>query len=105
MAQFTVYTNENQNSKKLYPFLLDVQHSLLDELDTRLVIPMVKLNNYKQKLIKEINVQVKINGIEYVLLIQQLTAIHKEKIGKAVTSITAKRQEVINGIDFVLSGF
>ena len=40
MAQFDVYPNPSKTSKAHYPYLVDVQSSLLSELTTRIVIPL-----------------------------------------------------------------
>ena len=42
MAQFTVYKNKNPRSKTTYPLLVDAQADLLDDLQTRLVIPLTE---------------------------------------------------------------
>jgi toxin CcdB len=39
MPQFTVYRNKNPQTLSAVPFLLDVQHDLLNDLETRVVIP------------------------------------------------------------------
>ena len=41
MAQFDVYANTNTQTKERVPYLLDIQHDLLDDLSTRVVIPLV----------------------------------------------------------------
>jgi len=41
MPQFNVYINTNSASRDIYPYLIDVQSSLLDNLETRLVIPLI----------------------------------------------------------------
>jgi toxin CcdB len=43
MAQFAVHKNKNPRSKTTYPLLVGVQADLLDDLQTRLVIPLTKL--------------------------------------------------------------
>jgi len=40
MSQFTLYKNENKNSKITYPYLVDVQNDFFDELNSRIVIPL-----------------------------------------------------------------
>ena len=40
MAPFIAYENSNQTTKKVYPYLLDIQSNLLDELHTTIVIPL-----------------------------------------------------------------
>ena len=52
MQQFTLYKNENKNSKKTYPYFIDVQNDLLNDLNSRLVIPLSTqetLNNLNAK--------------------------------------------------------
>ena len=52
MSQFTVYLNEDDSSKDTYPYFIDIQNSLLDDLNSRLVIPLSKqstLNNISAK--------------------------------------------------------
>ena len=41
MAQFDVYENTNPETRKTIPYLLDVQAELLDNLATRVVVPLV----------------------------------------------------------------
>ena len=38
MAQFDVYKNPSTKTDKAYPFLVDVQNSVIDQLATRLVV-------------------------------------------------------------------
>lgn len=39
MSQYHVYENLNEKSKKKYPYLIDVQSTLLSDLETKIVIP------------------------------------------------------------------
>ena len=41
MAQFDVYLNPNAATRKIIPYLLDVQADLLDTLSTRVVVPLI----------------------------------------------------------------
>jgi toxin CcdB len=40
MAQFTVCRNKNPQTRSAVPFLLDVQNDLLEDLETRVVVPL-----------------------------------------------------------------
>jgi toxin CcdB len=42
MPQFAVYRNENLGSCEDFPFLVDVQADLLEELGTRVVVPLAR---------------------------------------------------------------
>jgi len=105
MSQFTIYHNTNPATKKTYPYLMDVQYPLLDSLATRLVIPLTAKANFKDRIIKELNPIIKIKNTEHVLLIQQLAAIRKENLGSIVCECLDSHQEIIYGIDFLITGF
>ena len=101
MAQFDVYTNTNTKSKKLFPYFLDIQHDVLDSIDTRVIIPLsnIKLNN------KVLNPLVQIDKEEYILMTTELTSILKSKLNNKVCSLKHKRDEIISSIDFLITGF
>ena len=53
MAQFDVYKNENNLTNQKVPYLLDIQNDILDSINTRVVIPLVKDKNDFKGLTKE----------------------------------------------------
>ena len=105
MSQYCIYQNKNENTKKIYPYLIDVQTSLLDSLETKLVIPLSLKKNFENKIIKNLNPIIEINGKEYIVLTQQLAAIPKKLIGDLVENNSVKRQEILSSIDFLITGF
>ena len=105
MSQYCIYQNKNENTKKIYPYLIDVQTSLLDSLETKLVIPLSLKKNFENKIIKNLNPIIEINGKEYIVLTQQLAAIPKKLIGDLVENNSVKRQEILSSIDFLVTGF
>jgi len=40
MSQFDIYANPNKNSRTAYPFIIDMQNNLVDDLATRIVAPL-----------------------------------------------------------------
>lgn len=104
MAQFTVYQNTNAQTKKLFPYLLDVQSNLLNELQTSVVVPLA-LTNKKTKTISRLTPQLKINGENFIMLTPQLAGINKKDLGKMVTNLSESRNEIISAIDFLITGF
>jgi toxin CcdB len=40
MAQFEFYRNPSQKTKEAFPYIVDIQHSLINDLATRLIIPL-----------------------------------------------------------------
>jgi len=105
MTQFQVFRNPNPQTKKAYPFLLDIQTPLLDSMDTRLVIPLSGLAALRDKRIRELNPSIVIKGKELVILTQQMASIHKKDIGAYVSDASFLRQEILGAIDFLITGF
>ena len=104
MQQFSVYKNNNTNTRKEYPYLLNIQSDLLDELKTVVVIPFIKQSTFKQKPIKYLMPIFTIEGKECVLLTPQISGIPKNQLGTVVEDLGHFRSEIIGAIDFVISG-
>ena len=102
MAQFDVYENQNSRTNKFIPYLLDVQTELLDELQTRVVVPLSLNNN--QKPISGLIPLLNINSSSYLMLTPQLAGINKKELGSAIANLTSARQDIINALDFLLTG-
>jgi len=104
MSQFTVYKNKNPKTKKTFPYLLDIQSDLLEELRTTVVIPLGKYSIVKAQVMSKLCPIVEIEGSRYAALTQQLAGIDRNLLGAEVTSISNYRTEFINAIDFIVSG-
>ena len=104
MAQFTVYQNKNPQSNKAFPLLLDIQTNLLDSLQTTVVIPLKKLGSNKDKALTHLTPIVNIDGTDYLILTPQLAGIQRKELGKAIADITYARTEILNALDFLVTG-
>jgi toxin CcdB len=102
MSQFSVFKNKNPRSKTAFPFLVDVQSNLLDDLRTRVVIPLTKA--LAERPISTLSPLVEIHGHKYVLLTPQLAGISKSDLGAEVTNIAEHRDGVIAALDCLISG-
>ncbi len=104
MAQFTVYKNKNPNTRKQYPYLVDVQANLLEELHTRVVIPAVKIDALENKTLKHLTPIVTIEDGRYLLLTPQLAGIAQADLDTEVADLSEHRNEIIGALDFLISG-
>lgn len=101
MAQFDVYENRAPGSKTRVPYLLDVQHGLLEHLKTRVVIPLVA----EEKPIAHLNPSVEIGGKRYMLSTQEMAGVPLDVLGTYIVSVEADRDVIIHAIDFLVTGF
>jgi len=104
MSQFTVYANKNARSKKAFPYLLDIQSDLLDELQTTVVIPLCKAAQLQDQIIAKLCPTLEISGEKFVALSQQLAGIDRSQLGKEITNVSGHRSQLIAAIDFLISG-
>jgi len=104
MAQYHVYENLNQNSKKTYPYLVDVQSTILSDLESRIVIPLAIKEKFEKELIRNLNPIIVIKKKEYVLITQQMAGIPSKQIGSPICECLSDRQEILSAIDFLITG-
>ena len=103
MAQFDVYVNPNPKTRKTTPYLLDVQNNLLDMLSTRVVVPLKPVvKNVKPA--RHLNPCFVINNKTVYMSTAELVGVPKSAMGKQVLSLVHKRFEIINALDFLITG-
>ncbi len=105
MAQFGVYRNKSPRSKSTYPYLVDVQSDLLDELKTRVVIPLTKASAVAKRPLSHLTPVLKLDGEAYILMTPQLAGIARTDLGASAGTLADQRQVIAAAIDFLLVGF
>ncbi|AUM11220.1 CcdB family protein [Ketobacter alkanivorans] len=104
MAQFVAYENPNKTTKKTYPYLLDIQSNLLDDLRTTVVIPLCPANFAGKAAITKLCPVLEIDGKNFVALTQQIAGIDRKSLGKKAFDLSQYRSEIIAAMDFIISG-
>lgn len=104
MAQFTLYENQNQDSKDTYPYFVNVQNSLLDSLNSRLVIPITRTDFLDDSNISNLCPKITVNNDNYVLMTHQMTNVPASALKIPVTSLDHLRDDIIAAIDFLITG-
>ncbi len=101
MAQFDVYKNTNTATAQLFPYLLNIQHDLLSTLKTRVVVPLCS----DQTPITHLNPTFVIENITVFMSTSDMAGIPLSSCGHVVANLEEKRSEIINALDFLVSGF
>ena len=104
MAQFDVYENQNPETKKYIPYLLDVQADLLDDLSTRVVVPLITAAAMG-KAAKHLNPKFKILRTNVIMSTAELAGVDLRILGDKVCSLKEHRTEIIAALDFLFTGF
>ena len=85
--------------------LLDVQTDLLEDLGTRVVIPMAPAAGLvKRSAMQKLTPLCVVDGKEYVLVTPQLAGIATKELGPAVSDLSTERASIIAALDLLLTG-
>ncbi len=104
MSQFTVHRNTNPTSKTTIPYLLNVQCDLIEDLSTRVAVPLYPAATMKGKTIHTLTPTLEIDGEPYVMMTPQLAGIPKKLLGVPVADLSSKRAEIISALDLLITG-
>jgi toxin CcdB len=99
LAQYDVYQNRNGAG-----YLIDVQSDLLDQLQTRVVIPLLPADDYPKPM-QRLNPIVTINGVDHVLAAHFLAAITVSELGDLIQNLSNQHDAIRTSLDMVFIGF
>jgi toxin CcdB len=104
MAQFDVYENMNHDTREIFPYLLDIQADVLNDLPTRVVVPLA-LSSVLNKTIPILTPQFKIIETEVKMVTPQLVGVQMHVLGTRICSLKDHRAEIIAALDLLVTGF
>ena len=93
-----------QKQIKLTLFLVDVQNSVIDQLATRLVVPLTKNKTKNSLYMKNLTPEIEFEGETYLFLTQQLSSIPEDVLNDCIGSLAQSRELLIDAIDFAING-
>lgn len=105
MARFDVYANADAQSRRLYPYLLEVQADLLRDLPTTVVIPLALPSAVDNLPTSGLNPEFTIAGKRLLAMTQELSAIQRRALGKKAVSLAHEQTLILAALDLLLSGY
>ena len=103
MKQYDLYENTDPDSQSTYPYFVDVQTGLLDDLNSRVVIPIAPAQDAKS-FPKNLCPIVEINNKQFALLTHQITTVSSSFLESKEGSLLLNRDDIISALDFLLTG-
>jgi len=103
-VQFDVYENTDKDTKKVYPYFVDIQTNLLDTLNSRAVIPLTPVKNINKEYPKNLCPTITVDKKDFALLTHQITSVPISLLKKKAISAQAYRADIIAAIDFLATG-
>jgi toxin CcdB len=105
MARFDVYANPGSHAKTT-PYLLDVQTDMLDGLDTRIVIPLRRLDAFpKVKLSTRLTPVLTVNDEDLLLETPKMGAVPQRILKTPITSLGREQTQISAALDFLFQGY
>jgi len=105
MARFDVYRNSGPLATST-PYLLDVQCALLDGLDTRVVIPLRRVDKFPEvNLSKDLTPVFDIEGVSCILETPKLAAVPTRLLKTYIKSLNDQQSLISNALDRLFQGY
>lgn len=102
--QFDVYQNPSTKTRSMFPYIVDVQNPYISEIATRIVIPLGKLQNFKNESMKGLTPEIEYEGEKLLLLTPQIASVPAKILKKPIGSLSHFRNEIIAALDFATTG-
>ena len=83
---------------------LVIQNSVIDQLATRLVVPLTKNKTRNSLYMKNLTSEIEFEGLTYLFLTQQLSSIPEDVLKDCIGSLEQSRELLIDAIDFAITG-
>lgn len=104
MSQFDVYINPSKKSREAYPFIINIQNALISDITTRIVIPLGKINHFRNEQMDGLTPLIEYEDTQYILLTPQIASMPSRLLKHPVGSVASLRDDIIAAIDFAITG-
>lgn len=104
MAQFDVYRNSNRNTRQTYPFLVDVQHEAISDIDTRLAVPLTALTNQPGMAMRRLTPEVLIEDQNFLFMTPLLASVPVSLLRQPVGTLESARYQLTAALDLAFTG-
>ncbi|MDB5694297.1 MAG: plasmid maintenance protein CcdB [Alphaproteobacteria bacterium] len=99
MARFDVHARRGGDG-----YLLDCQANLLDDLNTRFVVPLLRETDAPRPAAR-LNPWFEIDGRRVLMVTQFASAVGVRELGEKVGSLAERQEDILNALDMLISGF
>ena len=104
MAQFDVYPNPSKTSNTQYPYLVDIQSSLLTGLATRIVIPLGKHAAFGGQSMRGLTPEISFDDQQLLLMTPQISSVPEKHLKNPVGTLSHFRDQIVAALDLAVTG-
>ena len=99
MARYDVFPNPTGPG-----YLLDIQSNLLEDLNTRVVVPLLP-HDAKMRFVRKLNPIFAIGGKEVVMFTHLMGTIPVARLTEPRTNLTSHHDQIVGAVDMLFHGF
>ena len=104
MAQFDVYVNPSKQTRNAYPFILDIQNELIEDIATRIVVPLGIAKKFSNEEMKGLTPRIEFEGTDLLIMTPQIASMPARALKEAIGTLLHLRDEIISALDFAITG-
>ena len=104
MPQFDVYKNPSKATQQTFPFILDIQHDYISDIGTRIVLPLGRVQYFRNENLGKLTPTIEYEDDELILLTPQIASMPKSKLQNPVGTLEHFRTEILAALDFAITG-
>lgn len=104
MARFDVYPHPDANKRVITPYLLDVQNDFINQLQSRVVVPLRKAAAFGPTM-RDLNPVFQIAGKNVVLDTAALAAFPSNNLKKPVTNLSSQNHDIVAALDTLFGSY
>ena len=102
MRQFSVCRLRSEAGRGRETDVVILQHDELASLRTRIVAPLLRPGEVRQ--VTRLHPMVRLRGTEFLLVMDQLSAVDTTHLGPAEATLAAHRDEIVSALDLLFTG-
>lgn len=103
MAQFDVYANPDPASRQWAPYIVDLQHDMLDALATRIMAPLLVARTADEPIAERLNPMMEFAGKCYYLSAAEMASVPVSALSKPVGSLSSCRDDLLAAVDMLFT--
>ena len=104
MAQFDVYENPSANTRSAFPYIVDIQSSVIEDISTRIVVPLGTLQSFNNQAMTKLTPEIHYEGKRFLLLVPQIASFPAKYLKTPIGSLAHFREEIVAALDFAVTG-
>lgn len=103
MAQFDAHRNPIRADSEHIPLVLDVQNDFLSILPTRIVVPLIRAEQFRNR-IERLHPEFLIVGLPLIMVTTEVGVLPRSALGSPVANLLDRRDAIIGAIDMLITG-